>query len=109
MSASLVPIFPEFAPGERALSSGVYRVIHDLHRPTHSVTILKGDEFPPCKKCGDRVRYQLWLESEYFVQDWEKNVSCLGVIEGGGKMQFDGKPQPGSEPGQQAAAVHSLH
>jgi len=108
MSASLVPFFPEFAPGEPARSTGVYRVIHDLHRSPHTATVLKGDEFPVCKKCGDRVRYQLWLESEYFAQDWGKNVSRQGLMDScHGKTQFGSQPQPGPEGGQQA--VHSVH
>jgi hypothetical protein len=110
VSASLVPLFPEFAPGERARANGVYRVLHDSHRDTHSVTIMKGDEFPVCKKCGDRVRYQLWLESEYFTKGWEENVSRLGVIEGGrGKAAFERRTQFSDEAGTQTAPVHSVH
>lgn len=48
-----------FKPGEIAACSGVYQVCHAHHRLDHSVTILKGDQFPVCRKCGERVTFRL--------------------------------------------------
>lgn len=56
-------------PGDRAPQSGVYQSSHVRHRAVHSVTVLKGEVFPPCKRCGDQVRYRL--------QD-KGNMSLLG-------------------------------
>ena len=50
-----------YGPGEMApVSSVVYRVVHD---PPESGERLKaffaGEQFPPCRDCGMRVRYLL--------------------------------------------------
>lgn len=39
--------------------SGVYRVYHDSHRLMHEATLLAGDVFPLCRRCGDQVRFEL--------------------------------------------------
>jgi hypothetical protein len=48
-----------FKPGEIAPCSGIYQVRHAQHRLEHSVTILKNDQFPACRKCGDQVTFRL--------------------------------------------------
>ena len=71
----------QYAPGERVPISGVYRVIHDEHRIVHSVCAIKGDEFPPCRKCRNRVRFRLFMESDYLSHDWDlagPNPKLLG-------------------------------
>ncbi|HZR27336.1 MAG TPA: hypothetical protein VFA71_01045 [Terriglobales bacterium] len=50
---------PTFKPGEIALCSGIYQVRHAQHRLEHSVTILKDDQFPVCRKCGNLVTFRL--------------------------------------------------
>ncbi len=80
MLAPVVPDLPEFEPGEQARENGVYRVIHAEHRDAHTATILKGDTFPVCKKCGDKVRYQLWIASDYLARSWERNVKGMGLV-----------------------------
>jgi hypothetical protein len=39
--------------------SGVYRVSHDSHRLMHEATLLAGDVFPLCCRCGAQVRFEL--------------------------------------------------
>jgi hypothetical protein len=46
-------------PGDRARATGVYRVTHLRHRMPHDLTVLEGEAFPPCKKCKDKVRFEL--------------------------------------------------
>jgi len=48
-----------FAPGEIAPHSAVYRVLHAKHRAPHEVTLLEGQKFPPCRQCGDDVRFEV--------------------------------------------------
>ena len=48
-----------FRPGDRARATGVYRVTHLRHRMPHELTLLEGEVFPSCKKCKDKVRFEL--------------------------------------------------
>jgi hypothetical protein len=49
-----------FEAGNRASSSGVYKVIHARqHAEPHYVTVLYGDTFPTCLECRHRVRFDL--------------------------------------------------
>ncbi len=48
-----------FRAGDLAPDSGVYSVVHEDHRPTHAATVFKGERFPACSRCGDRVRFVL--------------------------------------------------
>ena len=57
--------------GSPVPESGVYRVVHSEHREPHFVTAIKGEVFPPCRKCRNLVRYSLALASEYVVYDWD--------------------------------------
>ena len=57
--------------GSQVPESGVYRVVHSEHREPHFVTAIKGEVFPPCRKCRNLVRYSLALASEYVVYDWD--------------------------------------
>lgn len=61
----------QFAPGDRVRESGIYRVIHESHRPVHAVCAVKGDIFPDCRRCKLQVRYELWMEADYLNQDWD--------------------------------------
>ena len=60
----------EFAPGEKATTSGIYDVIHDKldgddHAGQHQVTMIAGGVFPSCKACGDWVRFRLHEAAEH--------------------------------------------
>lgn len=46
-------------PGEKAPDSGVYQSTHFRHRAAHLVTVMKGETFPACRRCGQQVRYRL--------------------------------------------------
>lgn len=49
----------EFETGSLIPESGVYRVIHGAYRLPSEVTLVKGEKFPRCAKCGDGVIFQL--------------------------------------------------
>lgn len=48
-----------FRPQMTVPQSGVYRALHDGHRPPHDLLLVRGDEFPSCRSCQDRVRFVL--------------------------------------------------
>ena len=52
----------DFKPGQR-VPRGVFWVHHYAHRVSHLVAIEAGT-FPPCNKCGTRVRYEAALQDE---------------------------------------------
>ncbi len=49
----------QFQAGEAVPCSGVYRIQHGEHRADHDGILFKGQTFPPCMVCGDKVRFQL--------------------------------------------------
>jgi hypothetical protein len=49
----------QFTPGEVVPCSGVYRISHVEHRAEHDGILLKGQPFPVCTMCGEKVRFQL--------------------------------------------------
>jgi len=48
-----------YLTGEPIPASGVYSVSHSAHRLPHEVTLLRGQCFPRCEKCGELVRFEL--------------------------------------------------
>jgi hypothetical protein len=48
-----------YRPGDRAEITGVYRAAHLRHRMPHELTVLEGETFPECKRCADKVRFEL--------------------------------------------------
>lgn len=59
-----------FAAGEIVKETGIYEVVHDHgHRTAHEVVMLKGDSFPPCETCAERVRFRLIRTAPYIFQD----------------------------------------
>jgi hypothetical protein len=48
-----------YRTGQSIPTSGIYRVEHQQHRAPHEVTLLRGEEFPRCARCGDRVEFEL--------------------------------------------------
>ena len=58
-----------YKPSERVPISGVYRVVHNGHRPDHEATLLADEVFPSCLVCGDKVRFDLSHSAESIVED----------------------------------------
>lgn len=54
-----MPAAKQFRCGERIPESGIYRVVHGMHRLPHEVTLLGGQLFPKCMKCEDLVYFEL--------------------------------------------------
>lgn len=52
-----------FQPGQSVPETAIYSVVHAGHRATHEVTLRKGELFPPCARCGDKVRFEAAVPS----------------------------------------------
>jgi hypothetical protein len=61
----------EFAPGERAPRTGLYRVVHVGHRLSHKGLLLEGEKFPSCKHCDDGVRFFLYMRAQFLNTDYD--------------------------------------
>jgi hypothetical protein len=48
-----------YKPGQVVPKAGIYRVSHAAHRLPHRASFKAGDQFPPCAKCADEVRFEL--------------------------------------------------
>ena len=48
-----------FQTGDEVPTSGVYRVLHKVHRLPREVTLVGGKPFPPCSKCQIKVEFSL--------------------------------------------------
>jgi hypothetical protein len=48
-----------YKSGQPIPTSGIYTVHHQVHRRAHEVTLLTGEIFPRCAKCGDLVEFEL--------------------------------------------------
>jgi hypothetical protein len=79
MTATPEPKSVTRRPGERAQSSGVYRAIHLRHRMPHEITVLEGETFPPCKRCGDNVRFELVCAAPRLAGDVDLLLALCGI------------------------------
>ena len=59
-----------FAAGQTIPESGIYEVMHEnQHRATHESVMVKGDRFPFCDSCHDRVRFRVVRTAPYIFHD----------------------------------------
>ena len=59
-----------YAAGEIIPESGIYEVVHkDGHRAVHESVLVKGDAFPHCDACADRVRFRVVRTAPYIFHD----------------------------------------
>lgn len=65
------PLKRSFSPGDVAPVSGTFRVVHSSHRADHRVLVIKGDEFPACRRCGREVTFELVENTNYAPHDWD--------------------------------------
>jgi hypothetical protein len=62
-------------PGDAAPNSGIYRVHHYAHRAPHNVIVIGGTILPFCKRCDDKVRFNLVLAGESIDSDIDLTTS----------------------------------
>jgi hypothetical protein len=59
----------KYRPGARAPRTGAYTVTHRTHRLSHIVLVDEGTMFPPCRKCGQDVRFELYMRIQRMEAD----------------------------------------
>ena len=70
---------PAFHAGDTIPVSGIYRAIHGRHRLAHDVTLLAGEDFPRCSKCGDLVGFELIAEATAAIDDRDFRVRLYEI------------------------------
>lgn len=75
-----------FKPGENILTTGIYTVTHYQHRLPHEVFAVEGDQFPACRRCGSRIRFNLLQPARHISadHDFSKTVSARAKKAGAG-------------------------
>lgn len=63
-----------YKPCEMVSISGVYLVVHQVHRVSHEATLFQGEKFPPCAQCGEQVRFRLVSVASPIAQDSDFKV-----------------------------------
>ena len=63
-----------FKPGDRVPHSGVFLVYHQGHRRDHEATLMGGQLFPECARCGDQVRFRMLRAAESIDRDRDFRV-----------------------------------
>lgn len=71
------PVRTEWEPGDTVERSGTYTVRHGGDHTfssgrwpvEHQVICLKGDMFPPCKRCGTLPRFKIMAHGEPIEQN----------------------------------------
>jgi hypothetical protein len=58
-----------FKPGEQVPTTGIYTAGHIQHRRSHEVFAVQGEQFPSCRRCGGRVRFELLRAAAYIDED----------------------------------------
>lgn len=48
----------QMSAGDKVSRAGVYRVLHQGHRPAHLSILQAGEVFPECRVCGASVRFE---------------------------------------------------
>ena len=57
-------------PGDVVPESGIYHVLHSRCTPNvKQATFIVGQQLPPCRICGSRVRFQLKLAIPHISED----------------------------------------
>lgn len=51
--------------------SGVYTVVHDLHRAPHEALIVRGEVLPACRICKLDVRFRVVEAVSHLTHDWD--------------------------------------
>ncbi len=65
--------------GSTVPESGIYRVFHEQHRLPHEVTLLHGQKFPSCEKCGTAVEFELVKSAPHIVRDSSFQVTLYSL------------------------------
>jgi hypothetical protein len=79
--------------GQEIPLSGIYRVYHHEHRLPHKVSLLAGEIFPCCAKCGNAVRFELVQGAEVEPQSFRIKLHQIPPDEKKGGRSSDRSPK----------------
>ncbi len=65
--------------GELIPATGIYEVVHALHRASHDVTLRLGEKFPPCSRCGEDVYFKLQRAAPEIGADRNFRISLYQI------------------------------
>jgi hypothetical protein len=71
---------PEYCPGQMAPITGIYRVIHQEHRPDHDAAIIRGEQFPACRTCKAAVRFIVQAQASHILHDFDFAGPSLHIV-----------------------------
>jgi hypothetical protein len=60
-----------YKPGQKVPISGVYTVVHVVHRSNHQVIAIRGEELPSCRACGASVTFYPAQPVTYMTRDFD--------------------------------------
>jgi DNA-directed RNA polymerase subunit RPC12/RpoP len=67
-----------FKPGEKVLTTGIYAASHYQHRLPHEVFAVEGDQFPSCRRCGNRILFKLIQAATHIAEDRDFSKTTRG-------------------------------
>jgi hypothetical protein len=67
-----------FRPGDKVPTTGIYTAKHYQHRLPHEVFAVQGDEFPPCRRCGQHIIFSLVQPATHIGADRDFSSSSEG-------------------------------
>jgi hypothetical protein len=77
-----MPAKKSYKSSDKVPVGGIYKVSHAEHRVPHEVTLLAGQIFPPCARCGNQVTFQVIRRVKALKQRRERIVlHALPVFE----------------------------
>ena len=74
-----------YKPGQMVPISGVYAVVHVLHRRDHEVVAIRGEEFPQCRICRDKVMFYATHPVTHMTHDFDLAGPCWTITKGRAK------------------------
>jgi len=80
---------PALRPGEMAPVTGIYRVVHQEHRPDHDAVVIRGENFPACRTCKGAVRFIVQTQASHLMHDFDfagpiagcEEVNCWSSVQ----------------------------
>jgi len=60
-----------YRPGTLVPVSGMYSVVHQQHRAPHEVIAIRGEEFPSCRICANKVRFYVVQVAAHMTHDFD--------------------------------------
>ena len=74
-----------YKSGQMVPISGIYTVVHILHRRDHEVVAIRGEEFPQCRVCRDKVAFYPTAPITHMMHDFDLAGPCWTITRGRAK------------------------